>query len=170
MNTNLENNFSKLLETLKDCLQPKDQKPDNRPDCQQLLQKINEFSVDKNIMTKNRETYGKFLSILGIQSNGFLRMFFDYKINEQDQIQHNIEYESHEIDVRNTYSEGGSQMPVQQSDAITKVNGKTDDIRKLYEFEKNINLFFQILKVCLIYFTKLKLKFFCRMRNQWNLN
>ena len=87
LNTNLENNFSKLLETLKDCLQPKDQKPDNRPDCQQLLQKISEFSVDKNLLTESKSNYEEFQKVLEKQKNGFLKKNFNNKINEQDQIQ-----------------------------------------------------------------------------------
>ena len=75
MNTNLENNFSKLLETLKDCLQPKDQKPDNRPNCSQLLEKINEFSVDKSILTENTDIYEDFKTIIEKQNNSLNRSF-----------------------------------------------------------------------------------------------
>ena len=80
LNTNLENNFSKLLETLKDCLQPKDGKPDNRPNCEQLLQKINEFSVDKSLLTKDN-TLEEFKTVVKNQLNCFLQKFFEYKIN-----------------------------------------------------------------------------------------
>ena len=81
MNTNLENNFSKLLETLKDCLQPKDENPDNRPDCCELLKKINEFSVDKSLLTEDNIIYEEFQTVLENQKRRFLKMFFNYKIN-----------------------------------------------------------------------------------------
>ena len=44
LNTNLEKKFSKLLETLKNCLQPKDQNPNNRPNCDELLANIEEIT------------------------------------------------------------------------------------------------------------------------------
>ena len=81
MNTNLEKNFSKLLETLRDCLQPKDKNFDNRPDCEEFLQKINEFSVDKSILTEGNNNYEEFQTVLENQTKGFLKRFFDYKIN-----------------------------------------------------------------------------------------
>ena len=71
LNTNLEKNRKKLLETLKDCLQPKDQKPDNRPDCSQLLQKINELTVNKSLLTEDNKTYEEFHKVLEKQNNGF---------------------------------------------------------------------------------------------------
>ena len=84
LNTNLENNRKKLLETLNDCLQPKDGNPDKRPDCRQLLQKINEFSVDKRVLIVDN-SYEEFRTFLSKQNNIFLQIFFDHKINDQDQ-------------------------------------------------------------------------------------
>ena len=82
LNTNLENNFSKLLETLKDCLQPNEQNPDNRPDCCQLLVRINEFSVDKTILTEDKHTLEEFQTVLAKQKSIFLKNIFDFKIND----------------------------------------------------------------------------------------
>ena len=80
-NTNLENNRKKLLETLKDCLQ---KTADNRPNCSQLLEKFNEFSVDKSLLMKDNKTYEEFQTALDIQENSFLKRFFDHKINEKE--------------------------------------------------------------------------------------
>ena len=68
------------METLKDCLQPKEENPDNRPNCEQLLQKINEFSVDKSLLTKDN-TLEEFKTVVKNQLNCFLKMFFEYKFN-----------------------------------------------------------------------------------------
>ena len=57
LETNLENNRKKLLKTLKNCLQLT---YGNRPDCSQLLEKINEFSVDKSLLTEDNKTYEEF--------------------------------------------------------------------------------------------------------------
>ena len=104
------------METIKDCLQPKDQNPDNRSNRWEL-QKINEFSVDKSLLTEDNKTYEDFQTILEKQKNGFLKKFFDYKINEHDQTQQNqlsdlnqldsVEYKIFESDIGNTASQDG---------------------------------------------------------------
>ena len=161
LNTNLEKNFSKLLETLKDCLQPKDQKPDNRPNCCELLQKINEFSVHKSLLTEDTETFEEVQTNLEMQPNLYLKKFFDHKINEQGQPQHNeqsnvnplidsLEYQisNLELDVGNNPLEDVSQMPVPPTYAITNLNEGSGDVRKMYKMEKRMALFLNVLKVC----------------------
>src|ERR1700761_5618618 len=71
------------METLKGCLQPKDQKPENRPNCEQFLHKINEFSVDKSLLTEDKNNYEDFISFLGEQENSFLKKFFEFKTNDK---------------------------------------------------------------------------------------
>ena len=51
----------------------------------ELLQKINEFSVDKSLVIEGN-TYEEFQTVVEKQTNFFLKMFFHYKIDEQDQI------------------------------------------------------------------------------------
>ena len=65
---------------MKDCLQPKEENADNRPNCCELLQKINEFSVDKSLLTKDN-ILEEFQTVLDKQKNGFLKTFFNFKIN-----------------------------------------------------------------------------------------
>ena len=156
MKTNLEDNFSKLLETLKDCLQPKDGKPDNRPNCCELLQKINEFSVDKSILTEGNKTYEEFQTLLEKQTNGFLKRFFDNKINVQAQNQQNeitnvnlLKYSETLGSVDGNFSsEDNSQTPVAYPYGINLFKGGTGDIRQKYKFEKRMALFLKVLKVC----------------------
>ena len=57
---------------------------DNRPDCSQLLEKINEFFVDKTLLMEDNKTHEEFQTALDIQPNGFLKKFFDYKINQKE--------------------------------------------------------------------------------------
>ena len=83
MNTILENNFKKLLETLKDCLQPKDKNPENRPDCSQLLDRINQLTVDKTVLMEDKNGLESFESVLAEQELSFLKMFFNYKLNQK---------------------------------------------------------------------------------------
>ena len=70
------------METLKDCLQPKDKNPDNRPDCSQLLERINELSVDKTIFIEDKKTLEDFQTFLAEQETNFLNTFFNFKLNQ----------------------------------------------------------------------------------------
>ena len=81
--TELQKYFTKLLETLKDCLQPKDKNPDNRPDCSQLLERINELTIDKTILTENNNIL-EFKRVLEKQEQQFLLRFFNYKLQQID--------------------------------------------------------------------------------------
>ena len=74
--------MAKLLKTLKDCFQPKDQKPDNRPDCKQLLQKINEFSIEISLVIRDTSIYENFKIILEKENNHFLKKLLVYKTNK----------------------------------------------------------------------------------------
>ena len=46
--------------------------------------KINEFSVDKTLLTEDNKTYEEFQTALDMQPNGFLKKFFDYKFNQNE--------------------------------------------------------------------------------------
>ena len=78
--TELEKYFTKLLETLKDYLQPKDKNLDNRPDCSQLLERINELTIDKTILMEDNNIL-EFKRVLEKQEQQFLR-FFNYKLQQ----------------------------------------------------------------------------------------
>ena len=92
--TVLENNFYKLLEALKDSLKPKDENLNNRPDCEELLKRINEFSL-KNCFVSNQENIiiSEFIKFIQnadnfgknqIMKNSFcfLKKLYEYKIKE----------------------------------------------------------------------------------------
>ena len=70
-----------ILETLKVCLEPKDGNPKNRPNCQQILKDINEFSVDKNNLKQNIDNLEEFRIVLDKQGNNFLKNFFNFIID-----------------------------------------------------------------------------------------
>ena len=147
LNTNLENNRKKLLETLNDCLQPKDGNPDNRPDCCELLKKINEFSVDKSLLIEDN-TYAEFQTVLEKQ-NVFLKIFFDYKINEQDQTKREELPNINDLpnsDIVELDENTSSEEPLPSPYGVGYVNEETVDIRKKYKLEKRMAIFLKILK------------------------
>ena len=80
LNTNLENNFRQLLEILKECL---DSEPENRPNCYELLQRINELIFDKTVLTEDKNIID-FKTVLEKQEPKFLLKFFNYKLEQND--------------------------------------------------------------------------------------
>ena len=79
LKTNLEINFKKLLEILKDCL---DSEPENRPNCCSLLQRINELTFDKTVLTKDNKTLEEFQKVLDHEEPKFLKIFFNFILNQ----------------------------------------------------------------------------------------
>ena len=167
MNTNLEKNFSKLLETLKDCLQPKDQKPDNRPDCRQLLKKIKQFSFDKSFLkdvSENKNIYEGFKLFLEKQDNIFIKRFFYHKIDEKIPVQQTSESNDNlkslldpvaldsvvEEITRNTNSGDKLQLMLTLVDLL-KIIIESREICRLYLFKNGIDVLINILKVCLFF-------------------
>ena len=71
MDTKVQTNFKNLLNTLKECLQPKDENPENRPTCRDLLYKIFKFTLDKNILVEDKNII-EFLHLLDNQKMRFL--------------------------------------------------------------------------------------------------
>ena len=64
---------------------------DNRPNCCELLQKINEFSVDKSLLTEDNKTYEEFKTFLVKQQNDFLKLFYYHLHNDEYQLKQNQE-------------------------------------------------------------------------------
>ena len=79
MNTNLENNFRKLLEILKHCL---DSEPEKRPNCCELLQRIKELTFDEIVVTEDNKTLEEFQKVLDEQNPRFLKLFFNFILNQ----------------------------------------------------------------------------------------
>ena len=147
MNTNLENNFSKLLETLKDCLQPKDGEPDNRPDCEQLLQKINEFSINKCVLTEDKTIYKDFIVFLGELNNCFLKKFFVYKTNFKSFIQfESIKLKIKENITTNYHSDEDKKMLLTTLSTLLALT-ESSNICELFISKYEMDLCFEILKV-----------------------
>ena len=80
LNTNLENNFRKLLEIFKHCL---DLEPEIRPNCCSLLQRINELTFDKTVLTEDKNI-SEFKTLLEKHEPKFLLRFFNYKLEQID--------------------------------------------------------------------------------------
>ena len=67
--------------------------PDNRPDCQQLLHKINEFSIEISLVIKDTSIYEEIKIVLEKENNYFLKNLLFYKTNEKYLLQHNYEWD-----------------------------------------------------------------------------
>ena len=76
LSTKIETHFTKLLETLKNCLQPN---PYDRPNCEQLLKMITEFDIEENILQENKTVQHDYLELIRKQQIEFLYQFFTYK-------------------------------------------------------------------------------------------
>ena len=79
LKTNLKINFRKLLEILKDCL---NFEPKERPNCCSLLQRINELTFDKTVLTEDNKTLEEFQKVLDHQEPKFLKIFFNFISNQ----------------------------------------------------------------------------------------
>ena len=64
---------------------------DNRPNCSQLLEKINEFSVDKSLLTEDNKTYEEFQTVLKNKRMVFLKDFWIIKLMRKSYLQMNQE-------------------------------------------------------------------------------
>ena len=78
LGSDIETNFRKLLDLLSICLHSEDYH--SRPDSNQILEKINEFSLQKSFIL-NQENFSDFNLILEEPDNNLLKIFFNYKIN-----------------------------------------------------------------------------------------
>ena len=76
LNTELKKNFENLIKLLELCLFSEDF--NQRPDCEILLDRMSEWSVDKECVL-NDKNIENFRSNLQKPENEFLRLFFENK-------------------------------------------------------------------------------------------
>ena len=76
LNTNLKEKFGKLLEMLSICLFSTDY--NQRPNCSQMLDTINELTVDSNTLLFG-ENIEDFKQLLNDTNYQFLKLFFEIK-------------------------------------------------------------------------------------------
>ena len=79
LNTNLENNFRKLLEMLSICLYSSDY--NLRPNCSQMIDTINDLSLDFNTISCDNN-FEEFKQLLVQTNNEFLKTFFETKLEK----------------------------------------------------------------------------------------
>ena len=83
ISSNVVRDLSITIKSDVKCLYKSHITPNNRLYCEENLQKINEFSVDKSLLTEGNNNYEEFQTVLENQRNGLTESFSVLKIYEK---------------------------------------------------------------------------------------